>query len=337
MKKFRLAFFAALILVGSTTVSAQEVEPLEPDNYTLEQVVEFKKLAEQGDKLAQFRLGLAYAEGLGGLEINNQLAAEWYQKSSDQGYAKSTRNLGMMYAYGNLEQDFEKAKALYEKALQQNPNEPGSKRELAYLYLDGYGVPQPDVKKAVELLTQATEANDTYALVSLGDIYAEGEEPIAQDLVKAFNLYEKAAKLGSMDGQYSLAYHYYRGKGVEQNLKTAFEWYQKAAEQGSSGAQVQVGYMYDMGEGVEKDLKQAFEWYTKAAAQNDPDGLHNLAEMYRYGDYVKKDLEKAKEYYAAACQLDDEESCTEYQELENPKSDSKDKLKMLKKLLTPRK
>ena len=57
---------------------------------------------------------------------------------------------------------------------------------------------------------------------------------------------------------------YKRGSGCDQNHTKAFEWFEKSAKLGHSVAMYNVGDCYENGTGVTKDLNKAIEWYTKA-------------------------------------------------------------------------
>jgi TPR repeat protein len=58
-----------------------------------------QKAAEQGEAKAQFSVGVIYAKGLG-VPQNYADAFKWYRRSADQGYAIAQFNLGAMYAKG---------------------------------------------------------------------------------------------------------------------------------------------------------------------------------------------------------------------------------------------
>ena len=58
-----------------------------------------KRLAEQGDSVAQYVLGVRYAEGRG-VEQNDAEAVKWYRKAAEQGYPVAQGSLGIMYANG---------------------------------------------------------------------------------------------------------------------------------------------------------------------------------------------------------------------------------------------
>jgi TPR repeat protein len=55
--------------------------------------------AEQGDALAQFNLGVKYANGEG-VPQDYKAAVKWYRKAAEQGHALSQSRLGYMYYNG---------------------------------------------------------------------------------------------------------------------------------------------------------------------------------------------------------------------------------------------
>ena len=60
---------------------------------------EWRPLAEQGDPIAQFRLGSLYENGDGVPRVFAQ-ARQWYEKAAAQGEAKAQFYLGIQSAYG---------------------------------------------------------------------------------------------------------------------------------------------------------------------------------------------------------------------------------------------
>ena len=70
-------------------------------------------LAEQGDTLAQFNLGVMYEKGRG-LAQDYKTAVKWYTLSAEQGNAYAQFNLGVMYDNGSgVAQDYVKAHMWY--------------------------------------------------------------------------------------------------------------------------------------------------------------------------------------------------------------------------------
>ena len=58
-----------------------------------------KPLAERGDAIAQYNLGVMYAEGQG-VPQDYKESFKWYRLSADQGMAKAQFNLGVMCSKG---------------------------------------------------------------------------------------------------------------------------------------------------------------------------------------------------------------------------------------------
>jgi len=77
------------------------------------------RLAEAGDALGQYNLGVLHSEGRG-VPQNYTQARAWYQKAATQGYAAAQYNLGLMCANGwGGPQDNAQARDWYERAAEQ--------------------------------------------------------------------------------------------------------------------------------------------------------------------------------------------------------------------------
>ncbi len=69
----------------------------------------WRPLAEHGNQLAQFNLGLLYYDGKGAPQDFEE-AARWFQRAAEQGYPGAQRNLGEMYAVGRgVKRDYAQA------------------------------------------------------------------------------------------------------------------------------------------------------------------------------------------------------------------------------------
>ncbi len=60
---------------------------------------EWQPLAKQGHAVAQYNLGLLYANGQG-VPKDDAQARQWYEKAAVQGHAAAQVNLGGLYDYG---------------------------------------------------------------------------------------------------------------------------------------------------------------------------------------------------------------------------------------------
>jgi len=125
-----------------------------------EQFAATQKLAEQGNVVEQYNLGVMYEKGQVGAP-NRVKAEEWYLKAAKQGHALAQNNLGSLYAKGFG------------------------------------GVPKNEAK-AVEWFQKAAEQGEAVAQYNLGVIYYQGQE-ILQDRKKACLMWSLAGKQGHKD------------------------------------------------------------------------------------------------------------------------------------------
>lgn len=133
----------------------------------------------------------------------------------------------------------------------------------------------------------------------LGMRYFIGDN-IAQNDVKAFKWFHKAATHGHPKAEYYLGLCYECGYGVNKDVVAAVECYRKAAEQGDDEAQDAMGDCYYYGKGVSKDEAEAVKWYRKAAKQGLVDSQYKLGECYYFGRGVCWNYEEAVKWYREA-------------------------------------
>ena len=69
------------------------------EEITKEDVERYRELAEQGDALAQFKLGSFYYDGEGVPEDDAE-AVMWFRKAAEQGHSGAQWFLGLCYANG---------------------------------------------------------------------------------------------------------------------------------------------------------------------------------------------------------------------------------------------
>ncbi len=90
---------------------------------------EWRPLAEQGNALAQYNLGIMYVDGLG-VPQDYAKALQWWRKAAEQGHAGAQFNLGVMYGKGQgVPQDYVQAHMWSNLAASSFP--PGERRDNA--------------------------------------------------------------------------------------------------------------------------------------------------------------------------------------------------------------
>ena len=89
-----------------------------------------------------------------------------------------------------------------------------------------------DLIRARELYEQAAKADIPEAYLNLGSFYLAGDGGLAQSYTQARKCFEAAAALGLSEAMFRLGDIWHRGYGVPKNLNKAREWHRQAAEQG---------------------------------------------------------------------------------------------------------
>ena len=100
----------------------------------------FRQLATKGNAVAQFNLGLMYANGRG-VSQDDEEAVRWYKLAAAQGYILGQYNLGTMYHNGRgVTQDYKETVKWYRLAAAQGYAK--AQFNLGVMYYNGQGVPQ---------------------------------------------------------------------------------------------------------------------------------------------------------------------------------------------------
>jgi uncharacterized protein len=127
-----------------------------------------RPLAEQGDDVAQFDLGVMYNEGWG-VSRDYLQAGKWYRRAAIQGNADAQFNLGMLYEHHR----YAEAAKWYREAADQGLGD--AQFRLGLLYAKGQGVPRDDVQ--AYMWFELSAAQDYQSAASNRDAAAQRMTP----------------------------------------------------------------------------------------------------------------------------------------------------------------
>ena len=160
--------------------------------------------------------------------------------------------------------------------------------------------------------------NRKYEYFNLGYNYANGENGVKQDSLKAAEYYEISCDYGNADACNNLGAMYVDNQIVHNYLK-AVEFYEKAINIGNATACNNLAALYSNGLGVKRDYLKAKELYERACNGGDAKACSNFAflndEKNSYYDIGKNylaydlDYKKAKEYLDISCHKGNEKAC----------------------------
>lgn len=118
---------------------------------------EWQPLAEQGNALAQYHVGMLYHKGRGVPQDDRQ-ARKWYAKAAAQGQPKAQFSLGTLYFNGEGgSKDYQQALRWIRLAATQG--EALAQTKLAIMYDDGNGLPKDKVQAYKWLSLAATNGD----------------------------------------------------------------------------------------------------------------------------------------------------------------------------------
>ncbi|MBT4553205.1 MAG: sel1 repeat family protein [Candidatus Thioglobus sp.] len=135
-------------------------------------------IAEEGNVVAQYNLGMMYAEG-DGTDVNNKKSAYWYTKAAEQGHKRAQNSLALMYGNGEgVEQDNEREFYWFEKSANQGHH--SAQYNLASLYENKL----KDYDKALYWYRKSASQGNYVAQYAMAELYIEGVG-IEKDLKEA--------------------------------------------------------------------------------------------------------------------------------------------------------
>jgi TPR repeat protein len=177
--------FALVSTLAATAIAGplEEGQDAYQEKDYLKAVQVWRPLAQAGDREAQYRLGVMYAEGKG-VASNDAEAALWFERAAEQGEAMAQYNLGASYAEGaGVRQDMTAAAKWFRRAADQGI--PLAQLNLGLLYASGSGVPQDNVEalKWIDLAIYALPAGGVRsdAARAIADVAAKMDSEQVQE------------------------------------------------------------------------------------------------------------------------------------------------------------
>jgi TPR repeat protein len=145
-----------------------------------------------------------------------------------------------------------------------------------------------DDDKLIQMVNSRMAANDPEASFQLGYLYQNGAKGFPEDHEKAFELYTKAADLGSIEAHRELGNHYICGDGTVKDIKKAVHHWEISAVKGNALARHSLG-VYEIGE---ENFRRACRHFIIAAKDGVVDAMDNVRNGYKEGFVTKEEFEE---------------------------------------------
>ena len=220
--------------------------------------VEYWQPLSEYNPECQYRMGLCYFYGEGGLEKDEKKGLEMINKAAKQDIKEAQQWLDK---YNALQTDLEKAKI--KKEVQKEYEQKNIAKETTAPKQTTQPTPKP-VRK-----TSAADQKRGEELYLLGNHYYFGTSYYPKSPQKAVKYWQDAAQLGNAKAQCELGTLYYNGEcGLQKSAQLAVHWWKQAAEQGFAKAQFNLGAHYFRNMKKNKANKElSKQWLTQAAEQ----------------------------------------------------------------------
>jgi len=156
--------------------------------------------------------------------------------------------------------------------------------------------PGDDDDDRLAMIQARVEKKDPVAINNLGEQYNFGELGLRKDRRRAFELYNEAAELGSIEALYNLGNAYDRGEVVQKDEAKGNHFYEKAAMQGHVESRHNLG----CSEGNEGNHDRAVRHFLVSAKMGYIASVEAIKTMFLRGTATKGQYALALRGYQAA-------------------------------------
>lgn len=277
-------------------------------------------------------IGIAYAQGSGGLDTDELKAMAMFDKACRLGSSSGCKNGAVMFRkVGKPERAFELGKRGCELSSANACSEAG-------LLIDEKHVATE--KNALPWFEKACELGSGIGCQNLGNVLSTGRSGASVDLPKAAAAYEKACDKNVFAACNNAALASCDGTGVKEDAKKCFELLEKSCKGEYGLACRNLGLKYLRGEDVERDALTAevnflagciqddakscvelarlsadastrFTWNSKACDLGELHGCHEVGVAFRTGDGVEADLAASELHLSKVCDGGEQRGCFE--------------------------
>jgi TPR repeat protein len=273
-----LALWLSSVVTRTTKATGDTItvtEEYRTNAVSPEQFSAIKTEANQGDAVAQYKLGRLFGWGEGG-ETNRSKALSWLQKSAAQGLPEA------QYAVGLSIQENDPAEAFRQFLRAADLGYSQAEFEIGMRYQTGDGVPE-DMTEAAKWYRKAAEQGHADAQFSLGVLYIRGDG-VVEDGAEAIRWWTKSAEQDDLQAAVRLGLCYSAGLATAKNREESLRWYRKAAAKGFVPGLLGLGgaceEKYQSDGGSQRDFDEAVECYRKAIDEGSVEGQRRLADIY---------------------------------------------------------
>jgi len=205
MKKLLIIFLMSLLVPMAAIANSDQCKKMLEEKQWDKAFKLCKEDASNGDKLAQYNIGLFYAQGLGGVTKDQSIARQWMKKSAEQGFVLAMLRLGNYYYTKSTGEknpkDGDRAIYWYEQANKRGGTIAQRSLGRALYYANVKNTMKSTAKSYRFENGKKIPDGETY----LGEFDITFVTTVKRDIDRGLVLLEKAAKRGDVEAQFFMA------------------------------------------------------------------------------------------------------------------------------------
>lgn len=281
---------AALDDVGGQVLLAQMLYASKETGGSARAIDLLERAASKGEVWPATVLANIYAQGAKD-DLDGPRAVQLLQPFAEQGNAAALVGLGDVYVKGagTVPADLPLARDLFTRAA--DAGDLSAKNRLGFMLLKGQGG-EVDVSRGLALLEPVIASGDTWAMLQLGDVFAE-DIAVPRSGAKAKQYFERAAELGNAAGLSRLGSLYRDGLGeIAPDTAIAFQYFERAVAEKDATGRIYLAMML-LEDGASQDIDRAVQLLDAAAQTGDAWATIILADLLIKGEKIEADGQRA--------------------------------------------
>ncbi|MBK6716986.1 MAG: sel1 repeat family protein [Burkholderiales bacterium] len=136
-----------------------------------------------------------------------------------------------------------------------------------------------DIRVGLSHLEHAASGGIAIAQLGLGKMATNGQI-VPKDLLRAFQLFHRAALGGSIEAMDSLAWCYYKGEGTPKDISESSHWFKLASDAGHAGSLCMMGALAADGILPGAGMREAANYFQAGYAAGDTGAANHLGALF---------------------------------------------------------
>lgn len=316
MKKTVFLMLVNCVIIFTACQSdIKKADSLRLENKFEEAAELYKKLSDEGDAYAKWRLSIAYRNG-DGVAFDKSKELELLKQAAEGGCEEAKCDLAFAYLFDwfeDLENDSLKGKEMLD-ALANKSSNAYVLSNYALMLLSGSSLYEENKEKALKILNNISNKDDPAYNYVMAYVYFKGTDNIGIDARKGIEYLIKSFNNGSRYTAFIIQGIYASGYGdVRKDLAKKIEWLNRGIESNNANCMVAMSDICLSEDSTYKEYHNSpkgIELLKRAARHGSGKAYYVLGNLYDEGEYLPKDNDKAFENWEQSAELDYSEGFT---------------------------